>query len=275
MQSPSNTPTLEPLKIEGSLPKAVTLAPMPATFSQRFGDCGATWMCVDPSLLLKGDNTETSPDWQARCGDVIAGPTIPNTGNSQLSTLAGISCLTFKSQVNCGYCLPDAVLRDDPFSIAIIYAPTPQSEPRSLVTVNPVDHDNYLFLTERDGAIELTDKHASFSLQLPVPQGVDGFRLVTFSRTNTGYALTFEGQKITHELPEIVTQQDQDTLDKSEGCDLFIGCRSHRKGILKTLGALLLADVFLWPRKDILTSESNPEYDLLKKYHTEVICRDI
>ncbi len=283
MQNSPNMAKVDALKVKHALPESVVLGPMPLGFTQRFNDSGAAWVCAEPSLLVESGNSDTSPDWQARCGDVIAVPSKPNTGNTKGAMLAGISCLAFQPQVNCGYCIPDAMFRGGPFSIAMIYAPVTEDEPRSLVTINPVNFENYVFLSERDGAVELTDQQASFSLRQPVTQESKGFRLVVLSRTKQGYALALEGQKPVHELsPAESPQEDAPLLDTSELCNLFIGCRSHRKGILKTLGSLLLADVFLWPDKDILAfdkdksgAETSPEYDLLLKYYTEVICRDI
>jgi hypothetical protein len=38
--------------------------------------------------------------------------------------------------------------------------------------------------------------------------------------------------------------------------DLFIGCRSHRDGLLKTLGQGAIAAVFLWPGLNVLDAGS-------------------
>ena len=61
-----------------------------------------------------------------------------------------------------------------------------------------------------------------------------------------------------------------------------LGVAATARVFLKTLGELSLADVFLWPDKDILalgndasSSGPSPEYDLLLQYHAEVIPRDI
>ena len=283
MQDSPNITKAAPLEIKRPLPEPMVLKPLPLGFTQRFSDSGAMWLCAEPSLLMESDNTDTSPDWQARCGDVIAVPAKPNTGNSQRSMLAGISCLAFRSQVNCGYCVPEALLGDGPFSLAVIYAPSMENEPRSLVTINPNDVDNYLFLSERDNAIDLTDKQGSFSLRQPLTEECKGFRLVIISRTKEGYTLSVNGQKLRCESTPVKDRQDDDVKTGVSGLsDLFIGCRSHRKGILKTLGELSLADVFLWPDKDILASDNeapnagpSPEYNLLTQYHTEVISRDI
>lgn len=283
MQNSPNMAKVDALEIKHALPDAVVLKPMPPGFTQRFCDSGAVWLCAEPVLLMESGQTDTSPDWQARCGEVIAAPAEPNTGNSQRTMLAGISCLAFRPKVNCGYCIPEALSGDGPFSIAVIYASSMQNEPRSLVTINPVDDDNYLFLSERDNAIELTDKQGSFSIRHPVTQECKGFRLAIFSRTKEGYALALNRQAPRREIAPVDNlEDDEPRLDVSGTSDLFIGCRSHRKGILKTLGEMLLADVFLWPDKDILAfdkdasgTEPSPEHDLLMKYYTEVISCDI
>ncbi|KPU83469.1 hypothetical protein JI58_08750 [Marinosulfonomonas sp. PRT-SC04] len=287
MQNPSNPIKIGALKIENVLPEHVILPPIPPGFTDRFDETGAVWMCAEPSLLLENDDPEISPDWQARCGGVTAVSAKPNTGHTQTAIVAGISGLGFHARVNSGYCIPEAMFRNGPFSLALIYAPLPENEPRSLVTINPANFDNYVFLSERDGVVELTDQQASFSLQQPVSPDCEGFRLVIFSRTEDGYTLAIDGNPPVHgtSVPES-PNEDGPLLDTSGLCDLFIGCRSHRKGILKTLGEMVLADVFLWPDKDILAdeqgasppndaSDTRPEYDLLLKYYTEVICRDV
>lgn len=278
-----NNARAKALKINCELPETVLLPPLPPSFTQRFDDGGAAWLCAEPDLLLGGDAPDISPEWRGRCGGVTAVPSKPNTGNTKRATLDGISGLEFGAQVNSGYCIPKAMLRDGPFSLAIIYAPSTVHEPRSLLTINPVQHDNYVFLCERDGAVELTDQQESFSLRQPVAQLGDGFRLVVLSYSHGRYALSINGQKPIYETSDADgSKDDVRFMDASALCDLFIGCRSHRKGILKTLGALFLADVFVWPDKDILTFEQgasmandSPEHDLLLKYYTEVITRDV
>lgn len=278
-----NLTTINALKTNHSLPDAVVLTPLPTSFTQRFCDSEAVWLCAEPDLLEDANDTETSPDWHARCGNVIAVPARPNMGHSQGITLAGISCLAFQPQVNCGYCIPDAISETSPFSIAVIYAPSIEHEPRSLVTINPKEDDNYLFLSERDGAIELTDKAASFSLRHPITQDCKGFRLVVISYANGVYSLAEEGRIVKHSIDSDYAQRNEDAQRDTSGMsDLFIGCRSHRKGILKTLGKLSLADVFLWQGKDILApgkaasnTNHSPEYNLLLQYYSEVILRDI
>ena len=283
MQNSPNITKVDALRIEHVLPEAVVLEPMAPTFTQQFNDSGAVWMCAELSLLIEGDEPETSPDWQARCGGAIAVPAKPNTGNSKRAMQAGISGLDFQRRMNCGYCISEALFRDGPFSVAVLYAPATEHDPCSLVTVNPMNFDNYVFLTDRDGAVELTDQQASFALKHPITQDARIFRLVVFSRTEEGYTLAVDGEKtIFGRSVADSLKEDGPLLDTSGLCDLFIGCRSHRSGILKTLGQMLLTDVFLWPDKDILAVEqgasddqNSPEYDLLLKYYTEVICRDI
>ena len=146
------------------------------------------------------------------------------------------------------------------------------------MTINPIDNDNYLFLCERDDAVELADNKGRFSLRCPLSHKCRGFRLVIASRTKEGYALALNGQEPLYET----AVDGNPEADATGISDLFIGCRSHRKGILKTLGEMMLADVFLWPDKDILALDkdsagavTSPEHNLLMKYFTEVISRDI
>ncbi|MEE9428194.1 MAG: hypothetical protein V3V25_08615 [Paracoccaceae bacterium] len=283
MQNSPNTDKNDALKISHALPEAVLLEPLSPSFTKRFSDSGAVWLCAEPSLLKESNDTDTSPDWQARCGKLVAVPAQPNTGNSQRVMVAGVSCLAFQPRMNCGYCIPEAISGNSPFSIAVIYAPSLENEPRSLVTINPADADNYLFLSERDDAIELTDKQGDFSLRQPVMRKYNGFRLVVLSCTNEGYALALSGNKQQRTKRPVENSTDNETqIDATGPSDLFIGCRSHRKGILKTLGELSLADIFLWPDKDILAFDndgsdenSSPEHDLLLKYFNEVISREV
>ena len=273
MQNHSNSIEVAALTTEQILPENVVLAPMSSGFTQRFEGSGALWFCAEPALILDNNADETSPDWLARCGDGIAVPARPNTGNSKRVSHLGISCLGFLEQLNCGYVSPKVIDHAGPFSLAIIYAPSSMIEPRTLLTVNPLGHENYVFLSERDNAIVLTDDQGSFDLRCPLRTECDGFRLVVFSRSAEGYfSLSVDKQEIRDDQTQMLRSDD------AEASDLFIGCRSHRAGILKTLGKFTLADVFLWPNKDILKPQTEPlgsgaraEYDLLMRYFKEVI----
>jgi hypothetical protein len=51
--------------------------------------------------------------------------------------------------------------------------------------------------------------------------------------------------------------------------DLFIGCRSHRSGLRKTLGGATILEVVFWPKHALLTprgAEDRAAYLDLKRY---------
>ena len=265
------------LTAEHEVPSNVVLAPMSSGFTLRFEETGAIWFCAEAALLLDIDNEDTSPEWLARCGGRSAVPAKPNTGNSKCSSHLGISCLGFVEQLNCGYTVPKAIDSAGSFSLAVIYAPSSLIEPRTLLTVNPLGHENYVFLSERDNAIVLTDDQGSFVLRCPLKTECDGFRLVVFSRNAEGeFSLCVDMQEIKTDQTQVLPSKNEDRSD------LFIGCRSHRAGILKTLGKFVLADVVLWPGKDILASQTKTpgsrtgsEYDVLMSYFKEVISHEL
>ena len=76
--------------------------------------------------------------------------------------------------------------------------------------------------------------------------------------------------------PELALEHDHcPDFERADPCDIFGGCRSHRAGIVKTLGAFALADLFFWPEKDILANtikktKDEPELDLLRPNETYV-----
>lgn len=272
MTDVSNPASPAPLMTDQAVPQSLLLDPLPSGYTDRFEDSGALWFCSEPTLFSAKPGSQETPSWWGRCGVKTAHPAKPNNGNSTLAVADKVHCLKFTERVNCGYVIPEALRAQGPFSIAIIYAPSGTNEPRTLFTINPWDKGNYAFLSERDNAIEFNDDQGSFALSHPLKTAGDGFRLVVLSYDGAQFSLVVEG------LGAISQQSLQPKKDRQ--CDLFVGCRSHRDGILKTLGDFLLADVFVWPDMDILTSasktsgpETGPEYDLLQSYFTEVITR--
>jgi hypothetical protein len=52
--------------------------------------------------------------------------------------------------------------------------------------------------------------------------------------------------------------------------DLYIGCRSNRSGLHKTLGAARIHDLIFWPDRALLHSDAAPDracQQALDRYH--------
>lgn len=164
----------------------------------------------------------------------------PNAGNLKLAKVGG---LAFQSRINAGMVVRDAIVEPVQFTLAVRFT-SDGGEARSLLTVNPNDHDTYLFLSEREGHVSWQDQQDETELSLPSPTAggwvIGGYRDGVMSMA-------------TADLGGAVSKPLQSALPSGEikaamkgACDLFIGCRSHRKGILKTLGASRIHDVLVW-----------------------------
>lgn len=201
-------------------------------------------------------NFETDPKtgavalWHPSTGGIEAVPTEPNEGNALVSEAGDLSGLHCRTGKHCGLVAPGAMGNAAHFSMAVIYLPPEEGEARTLLTVNTGygggddKAANYLFLS--DGGDMFTVKDTKGAIELTAPatasRGQPRLAIVTLS----GDALAFQENRgpltrVTGADPGMHAQ-----------ADLFIGCRSHRRGLQKTLGGAIILDVLLWPEHTLL-----------------------
>ena len=228
-----------------SMPTAPTAAAAPATRSPT--KCGAVWYQALAGSTTQ-DNDHAIQSWTPQEGlGVIAHPAKPNVTGTKLHPAGGIG---FDMAVNTGLVAEGALSETEQFTIAVRFD-SPIGDARSLVTVNPVDADNYLFLSEKDGQLYWQDQQGTVEVTLPSPAS-PAWVVVGYDHGRLSIVAAHEG----HPLPGPTTSAAQNPQldgELSGSSDLFIGCRSHRKGILKTLGQSQIKDVMVWADSFVLT----------------------
>ncbi|PTQ74391.1 hypothetical protein [Celeribacter persicus] len=199
-------------------------------------------------LVIEGD---TVTGWRDRSGMRLARPSKPNEGHARQETLGARPVLRLRDGVNCGFAHEELLLDQPRFSVAVVFA-SPLGRAGTLMTLNPREGRDYLFLTESDGVVELKFRDGVAGLTRPCPLSEGRFTLVCAS---------VEGGK----MKLAVNGETPGGLAVPSGLesgfhDLFIGCRSDRAGIVKTLGEAQIARLWIWAGEDVFAGE---RYDKL------------
>lgn len=236
----------EPIFLDIDLPKRVILREAPvveepkAPASQHPNETDAIWyrghagaMTLDPSGAIAVWTPENALGLPAR-------PAEPNDGHARLAARGGVGYIR---EVNGGFAVDAALVEAEQFCCAVRLT-SPEGQARTLVTLNPPEGDNYLFLSEKDGLLEWRDDAGSVEVTLPSP-GAQMWVLVGYEHGKLSLTAAKPGAKLPP--PQTSVEAGADLATALSGVsDLFIGCRSHRKGILKTLGHSVIHDVLFW-----------------------------
>ncbi len=169
----------------------------------------------------------------------------PNTGNSRLEA-GPPATLVLQEGLNCGFTLPGFAAEVDAFSVAVIYRS--DGEAKTLASVFTGQANNMIFLTEGDGLLLAKDRQNTAEVSLPVPRG-RGVKLAL---------LGFDGRHLRLGLGDLRAEVACKMPGLAHPADFFIGCRSNRAGLAKTLGASHLHEVLFWPDRCLLGSD-DPE----------------
>lgn len=237
------------LLLDMDLPEGALLppdAPVNATLPDsaiRFQAGAAQMPCEDGTIT----------EWRASDGTQTARPARPNQGNAQLADHAGHPVLSLRARVNCGFALEGLELPQALCSAAVVFA-APPGATATLLTLNPQGAAEYLFLTVDDGALRLVFRNSGAALSVPLT-GTGPFHLALIQAEGDRLALasgdaTPRLLRADHALP-------------AGACDAFIGCRSDRKGILKTLGDAQIRDVYLLPGTRLFGPGAEPHRQAL------------
>lgn len=227
------------------VPKAVLLDDhTPAPEIVHPNECDAVWYQANASSVICDEN-DIVQAWRPEENlGVTATPAKPNTGTLRLAATGG---MTFVSEINSGLVVQNALSDPKQFSLAIRYS-SALGEARSLLTVNPSECDTYLFLAEKEGHVIWQDQQDHATLSLPAPKG-GGWILAGFDEGMLSLTTAPDSGNI-GPVHQTKTRAENLRAAFDGACDLFIGCRSHRKGILKTLGTSQVHDVLLWIDQD-------------------------
>jgi hypothetical protein len=194
-------------------------------------------------------------------GRMSAVPVTPNEGNTRLRDTArcGMIC---ESKTNCGLVLTDAVENAAHWTAAVIYTPgdpmgDTSSTAQTLLTVNTATtgHNSsgtYLFVSDQAEGIVARDTADALEIVTPavsVPLGRARMLVLTLSGKDLALAQGIGAPiHITGGNPGMACP-----------ADIFIGCRSHRNGLRKTLGQSILHDVIFWPGQTLLLPRSDSD----------------
>lgn len=224
------------LTLNAMLPPAALISTDAGAMVADLTACGASWYLADPDALECGEDLAIT-GWRSQTGGPMATPVAPNLLHSRYESTAALAGLRFAAETNCGFTVPAITGDAARFSVAVRYAARPGAM-RTLVTLNLATRRNYLFLTEAEGQISFKSQDNSGGVA--VSSGTSAAaRWVVAGYSGGQYSLSVSGGPVVSSGPQ--------TSDIGGAGDLFIGCRSHRAGLLKTLGDGVIAEVMFWP----------------------------
>ena len=221
---------------------------------------GAHWFHMHPGdlELSTEDAAEDPPSIQAlhSCTtDQRALPVASNRNNTVYTSDPTPGGLAFQEDIYCGFHVPDLDMDAQNWSLALRFL-APHNAAKTLFTLKPEKVENYMFVQQAAGQILFKDQQTTQELAQaisPLPSaphllivGMSEGRL--WMRVNTD---------ATARTP------DPAPIDLSGPKTLFIGCRTHKTRLQKTLGHFVLRDLVLWPRQNILEAQYEETCDAL------------
>ncbi len=236
--------------VDDDLPGAALLDGCTADLAAAVAGAGGVWLHGDARHVRLGAEGAIL-GWQTTDGAAEAVPTKPNEGHGRwvaTDTGGGLQCRT---GAHCGLVLPGALPRDERFSMAIFYRSDPGVEGRTLLTVNGDGEGGsapYLFLADYGDSLLVKDTSEGLSLTALKTQGVQGLRCVLVTLDRGRVALQDSGG------PVHVAEGIPPALPSP--ASLFVGVRSHRGGLQKTLGEAVIEDVVIWPGLSLLMPQT-------------------
>jgi len=240
--------------VDQTLPEGALLRDEVPSLSAKITATNALWYSAERPFRC------SNPDSLApRSGTLSAHPTKANaSGISYTDT--PMQTLVFNKKHHGGLWVEEATANANCFTFAVIYL-SHRKEAKTLLTVNSQNTEDYIFLSEQDGTLLFKNDANILEVSTPI-------------EPHNGYALVIggfsEGQLFLQQNGGDVVTSPAKTLPFSGPADLFIGCRSHRSGILKTLGESRVSDVFFWSGTNHLC-EPDAVLQNITKYWREVI----
>ena len=228
------------LYLDADLPPGALVGQAGPALAAAMAAVGGVWLKADPDHVETAGGVTTA--WHPLQGGGLAQPAQPNKGNGML----GPQGMQLQAGKNCGYVLEGAVADTTCLSFAVLYS-APAQDIRTILSVKLTDAKNYLFLYEQEGVLALKDQGGAGAITCDVI-AAQGQKLVVGGLSNQRLYLRQGSAQ--------VQIADAPGLVFAGAADLFIGCRSHREGLLKTFGSGAIAAVFLWPGLNVLDPAS-------------------
>ncbi len=192
-----------------------------------------------------------TPIWRARAGASDLLPVAEAPELEAFTPCQGETALHLRNGVNGGYGWSEQMAQPSGWSAALIWT-SGEDPARALLSLRGEGRNNYLYLHETpERRIELRDDAGESAVSM-AKASPDAWQVTLISCTETTLALGTPGGPV-HTAPA--------PSDLPHGATLLLGCRSHRPGLKKTLGAGRIRDLFIWPGRDILaeTAEADTE----------------
>lgn len=240
------------LTISQDLPAACLIGGEGAALGALLGAQSALWFCAHPDdVLIDGDAVA---GWRARVGGRDLRASAGNVGGSRFDL--ELPAFVLRTGVHCGLTLANAAPTGTRFTAALIFA-APDDEARTLLAVNTGAANDMIFLSEAGGQIFAKDRAGALCATLPSPRRHGGLRLVIVSYTGRALHLWADGAQV------VATGV---AAGLNAPVDLFIGCRSNRAGLSKTLGASQIRDVMFWPNHAVLAQPGCADFAAVMRY---------
>ncbi len=204
---------------------------------------GARFLARDQDMVRTDGNIT---GWSAAYGGIVADTSEPNIGNSRFDPepVPGLIC---SEGINCGFVIPAFAPKVGQFTAAIIYSSA--GEARTLASISTGKGNNQIFVNETKGQWVAMDRAGTVSLEQRRPAGW-GLHLVILSYADRRLALSAGGKMLT-------AAADIPAIDYP--ADFFIGCRSNRTGLSKTVGEARLHEVLFWPDRALIGSTAEDD----------------
>jgi hypothetical protein len=190
--------------------------------------------------------------WREQYGAIEAVLAGPNSGNSQFQS-GPPGAVIFQDGVNCGFTLPRFAAEVEAFTIAVVYRS--EGEAKTLASVFTGQANNMIFLSEGEGFLLVKDRENTLEVALPADRGT-GVRLAL---------LGFGGHSLKLRLGDRYAEGRSVIPGLQHSADFFIGCRSNRAGLGKTLGQSQMHEVLFWPDRCLLGSDDPEDLSVLAR----------
>ncbi|MFV0493380.1 MAG: hypothetical protein ACK5M4_16325 [Pseudorhodobacter sp.] len=252
------------IRIDHDLPDGALIGGSEAELARRIATAEGIWLHgVPDNFELDG---EVVTGWRSADGQCRAVPTDPNDGNGRLAYGSGGKAgMTCRTGLHCGMVLKAVSQRTDVFSVAALVHLHPEEQARTIFTINSGSGSGrsnpYLFVSDDGNSFTIKDTSEALILSVPALPRTNEAQLV---------AITLDGDRLSFRQGGGEVYSVTGTPPDLPGpVSLFIGARSQRPGLQKTLGQSVIADVFFWPGLRLLTPQHPAETEMdmaLRRY---------
>ena len=201
------------------------------------------WLDASFGVNLSGEGRVMG--WTS-CGTNPA-EALPVAGNATgTGFLADPPALHFVAGENGGLRLGNAITHGAMLTLGLIVTPD-LPEARTLLSLQPLDDEDYIFLSLEGMALRLMLRGSDKVLAQTLPPDATVPLLIVVSLVDGMARMAVNGGAVI-----------RGPLPAAPGAaDLFIGCRNDRKGMKNKLGGFDLSDVLVWPGHDLLAASGD------------------